>query len=253
MIFFIETIILKMHFLTMNNASILIVEDEPPIQELIRFNLENSNYSVITCDSGEEVEDIVQADKPDLILLDIMLPGINGLEICKRLQADTTSQKIPIIILSALGEESDIINGLELGASDYISKPFSPKILLARVKSALRRSNFALEKDHKTETTDNEVIKIDPVKFKVTVNDRAIKLTMSEYKILELLSCQPGRVYTRYQIVDSIHGEYHAVTDRSIDVQIVGLRKKLGQAGSYIETVRGVGYRMREDFNDVHD
>ena len=130
----------------MNNASILIVEDEPPIQELIRFNLENSNYSVITCDSGEEVEDIVQADKPDLILLDIMLPGINGLEICKRLQADATSQKIPIIILSALGEESHIINGLELGASDYISKPFSPKILLARVKSELRRSNFVVEK-----------------------------------------------------------------------------------------------------------
>ena len=119
----------------MNNASILIVEDEPPIQELIRFNLENSNYSVITCDSGEEVENIVQADKPDLILLDIMLPGINGLEICRRLQADKTSQKIPIIILSALGEDSDVINGLELGASDYISKPFEPTSSVLKLPS----------------------------------------------------------------------------------------------------------------------
>jgi len=234
------------HVPLMKKALILVVEDEPTIQELIKFNLESVQYRVITCDRGEETESLVEEHKPDLILLDIMLPGIDGLEVCKRLQINQKNKSIPIIILSALNEEVDVVTGLELGACDYISKPFSPPILLARVKSALRRSN-AIKSVEPNDMVMNHEIKIDTIKHKVKVDGHTVNLTSYEFKLLNLLLGQPGRVFTRYQIVNNVHGEDYPVTDRSVDVQIVGLRKKLGKAGNYIETVRGIGYRFRED------
>tara|TARA_E500000178_G_scaffold95303_1_gene94282 strand:- start:408 stop:1112 length:705 start_codon:yes stop_codon:yes gene_type:complete len=230
----------------MEKVKILVVEDEAPIQELLQFNLERVKYKVKVADSGEEA--LKQASKfnPDLILLDIMLPGTDGLEVCKTLKASSKTENIPIIMLTALCEEADIVTGLELGADDYITKPFSPRVLLARVKAALRRPNAAATENPEELITIHNII-IDLTRHRVTVDGNEIILTHTEFKVLKLMTTQPGRVFTRYQIVDAVHGEDYPVTDRSVDVQIVGLRKKLGEAGNYIETVRGIGYRFKED------
>lgn len=230
----------------MAKIKILVVEDEAPIQELLQFNLERSKYSVKVVDSGEEALKQAAKVQPDLILLDIMLPGADGLEVCRRLKDDPKTKRIPIIMLTALCEEADVVAGLELGADDYVTKPFSPRVLLARVKAALRR----IESDNEEPPDDNvniHGISIDTSRYKVEVNGADAVLTITEFKVLQLLAQQPGRVFTRYQIVDAVHGEDYPVTDRSVDVQIVGLRKKLGDAGQYIETVRGVGYRFKEE------
>jgi two-component system phosphate regulon response regulator PhoB len=228
----------------MEKAKILVVEDEAPIQELLQFNLERNKYRVKVVDSGEEALSMASQFMPDLILLDIMLPGADGLEVCKQLKANANTARIPIIMLTALSEEADIVSGLELGADDYVTKPFSPRVLLARVKAALRR----IEADKSTgeDIISIHGIDIDTARFKVTVDGKAITLTSTEFKVLQLMACQSGRVFTRYQIVDAVHGEDYPVTDRSVDVQIVGLRKKLGEAGQFIETVRGIGYRFKE-------
>ena len=230
----------------MEKVKILVVEDEAPIQELLQFNLERVKYKVKVADSGEEA--LKQASKfnPDLILLDIMLPGTDGLEVCKTLKASSKTENIPIIMLTALCEEADIVTGLELGADDYITKPFSPRVLLARVKAVLRRPNAAATENPEELITIHNII-IDLTRHRVTVDGNKIILTHTEFKVLKLMTTQPGRVFTRYQIVDAVHGEDYPVTDRSVDVQIVGLRKKLGEAGNYIETVRGIGYRFKED------
>ncbi len=230
----------------MEKIKILVVEDEAPIQELLQFNLERNKYRVSVVDSGEEALSVACQFLPDLILLDIMLPGADGLEVCKRLKADPKTQAIPIIMLTALCEEADIVTGLELGADDYITKPFSPRVLLARVKAALRRITAA-----QPAISDERIvvhnISIDTARHKVEVDGEDVVLTFTEFKVLQLLAQQPGRVFTRYQIVDAVHGEDYPVTDRSVDVQIVGLRKKLGTAGKMIETVRGIGYRFKEE------
>lgn len=230
----------------MKQIKILVVEDEAPIQELLQFNLERNKYQVKVVDSGEEALTVVNTFMPNLILLDIMLPGADGLEVCKRLKADPITKQIPIIMLTALCEEADIVAGLELGADDYVTKPFSPRVLLARVKAALRRGS-----DEKP-ATDSELINIhnisiDVTRHKVKVDGNDVVLTFTEFKVLQLLTKQQGRVFTRYQIVDAVHGDDYPVTDRSVDVQIVGLRKKLGSAGKHIETVRGIGYRFKEE------
>ena len=226
---------------------ILVVEDEPSIQELIRFNLEQADYEVTTCDSGDLVIEAVQNRNPDLILLDIMLPGRSGLELCSDLQQPPISPSPPIILLTALSEEENIIRGLETGACDYITKPFSPGILLARVKNALRQTNRPSSASHDVEQIRVGALCIDLHQHKATLENQALSLTLTEFKILHLLAGQPGRVFTRYQIVDQVHGEDYAVTDRSIDVQIVNLRKKMAKHGAYIETVRGIGYRFTEE------
>jgi two-component system phosphate regulon response regulator PhoB len=231
----------------MEKIKILVVEDEAPIQELLQFNLERNTYRVKVVDSGEEALNVATKFQPDLILLDIMLPGTDGLDVCKQLKATQPTAHIPIIMLTALCEEADIVAGLELGADDYITKPFSPRVLLARVKAALRR----IPADKPTEANPELIriynITIDKARHKVKVGDEEAPLTFTEFKVLQLMSSQPGRVFTRYQIVDAVHGEDYPVTDRSVDVQIVGLRKKLGDAGKFIETVRGIGYRFKED------
>ncbi|HEY5653397.1 MAG TPA: response regulator [Pontiella sp.] len=231
----------------MEKTQILIVEDEAPIQELLKFNLERNKYGVHIVDSGEKALSQTAKLNPDLILLDIMLPGADGLEVCKRLKSDPKTDHIPIIMLTALCEEADIVTGLELGADDYITKPFSPRVLLARVKAALRRSSPSESETADANTLNIHNISMDTARYKVAVDDNDISLTFTEFKVLQLLANQPGRVFTRYQIVDAVHGADYPVTDRSVDVQIVGLRKKLGEAGPFIETVRGIGYRFKEE------
>jgi two-component system alkaline phosphatase synthesis response regulator PhoP len=229
----------------MEKSKILVIEDEVPIQELLKFNLERNQYRVKVVDSGEEALKEDASFRPELILLDIMLPGADGLEVCRRLKSEAKTAHIPIIMLTALSEEADIVAGLELGADDYVTKPFSPRVLMARVKAALRRNRT--DEVAQPNVVSLHGIEIDESRFKVTVDGNDTTLTSTEFKVLHLMASQPGRVFTRYQIVDAVHGEDYPVTDRSVDVQIVGLRKKLGDAGQFIETVRGIGYRFKEE------
>ncbi len=224
---------------------ILIIEDEEDIRELVRYNLERENFSVVEAESGEDGLKEVSKKQPDLILLDLMLPGKDGMQICRELKHDKASQNIPVVMMTARGEESDIVAGLELGAEDYIVKPFSPKVLVARVKAVLRRKTSASlpAKDDMLTIFD---LRIDPRRHEVFLSENPVSLTASEFAILHFLARRPGWVFTRYQIVDAVHGEDYPVTERSVDVQVVGLRKKLGVDGEYIETVRGVGYRFKD-------
>lgn len=227
----------------MAKENILVVDDEEDILELIRYNLSKEGYQVSSVMSGEDALKQARAKNPDLLLLDLMLPGMDGLDVCRILKGENQTKRIPVIILSARGEEADIVAGLELGADDYIVKPFSPRVVSARVKSVLRRQKTEVS-DEKSIITIDE-LNINPVRHEVLLKGKLVDLTYTEFKILHFMSRQPGCVFTRYQIVDAVHGEDYPVTDRSVDVQIVGLRKKLGRFGKYIETVRGVGYRFR--------
>lgn len=228
----------------MADNKILVVDDEEDILELVRYNLAREGYRVVGAATGEQALNKAGSEPFDLIVLDLMLPGIDGLEVAKKLKSKPETRHIPIIMLTAKGEEADIVTGLELGADDYVTKPFSPRILIARVKAVLRR------KVH-DEVDDSSIIQIyeleiDPGKRKVLAKGLCVELTFTEFQILYLLARRPGWVFTRFKIVDSIRGDDYPVTDRSVDVQIVGLRKKLGPCGKYIETVRGVGYRFKE-------
>ena len=228
----------------MVKEKILIVDDEEDILELVRYNLAREGYPVDCVATGEDALKSARGKPYDLIILDLMLPGLDGLEVCKALKNDPRTVMIPIIMLTAKGEESDIVTGLELGADDYITKPFSPKVLIARIKSIFRRT--------KTAGVDTSVavrvrdLVIDPSRHEVTVKGKPVELTLTEFNILHFLALKPGRVYTRDQIINAVKGDNYFVTDRTVDVQIVGLRKKLGSAGMEIETIRGVGYRFKE-------
>lgn len=222
---------------------IVVIDDEEDIRELIRYNLSKDGFEVACAVSGEEGVALVQREKPDLVILDLMLPGIDGLEVCRRLKADPVLNTIPIVMVSARGEEPDVVSGLELGADDYVSKPFSPRVLLARVRSVLRRGRIPLPDT--AAVLSEGGLSIDPPRREVHVDDALVELTNTEFKLLHFLMRQPGMVFTRDQIVEGVHGDDYPVTDRSVDVQVVGLRKKLGAYESYIETVRGVGYRFR--------
>lgn len=228
----------------MIRSNILVIEDEEDIQELVEYNLSKNGFAVSSVNDGETGLKKIAAESPDLVLLDLMLPGLDGLEVCRRLKSDPTTQKIPVVMLTARGEEADIVAGLELGAEDYITKPFSPKVLIARVRAVLRRDRSREVDPEETVSIHN--LQIHPGRHEVLVSGKSVKLTVTEFRILHLLALRPGWVFTRYQIVDQIRGEDYPVTDRSIDVHIVALRKKLGEAGAVIETVRGVGYRMKE-------
>ncbi len=228
----------------MANEQILVIEDEQDILELILYNLTQNGFRVVGTPSGEDGLEQARRTPPALIILDIMLPGVDGLEVCRTLKNDDRTRSIPIIMVTAKGEETDIVTGLELGAEDYITKPFSPKVLVARVRTILRRVQKRESENQSRIVIHNLVI--DSGRFEVLVDNKPATLTHTEFMILHLLANRPGWVFTRYQIVNSIRGEDVIVTDRSVDVQIVGLRKKLGSAGKYIETVRGVGYRFKE-------
>jgi len=223
--------------------TILIAEDEADIRQLVSFNLERETYKTITAGDGKEALTLATSKIPDLIILDLMLPGIDGFDICRLLKNKDLTRNIPILILSAKGEESDIIKGLELGADDYVTKPFSAKVLSARVNTLLRRS-LANEEEAKDKSITFEELSIHPGKRNVKISNKTVDLTYTEFQILFLLASHPNWVYTRNQIIDEIRGDDYPVTDRSIDFQIVGLRKKLQSASRFIKTVRGVGYRF---------
>ncbi len=231
--------------MAVSKTQILIIEDEEDIRELVRYNLERENLAVTEAESGEAGLKSASQKKPDLILLDLMLPGKDGLQICRELKRNEATRDIPVVMMTAKGEESDIVTGLELGAEDYIVKPFSPKVMVARIKAVLRRKAAVPALDAE-DVLNIQGIMIHPGRHEVSVSGKAVDLTASEFGILHFLARRPGWVFTRYQIVDAVHGEDYPVTERSVDVQIVGLRKKLKKAGDAIETVRGIGYRFKD-------
>jgi len=229
----------------MSKEHVLVVEDDEDIQELIIYNLSKEGFRVTGVLSGEDALRKARSEHFDVIVLDIMLPGMDGLDVCKALKKDDKTQFVPVIMLTAKGEESDVVTGLELGADDYIVKPFSPKILIARIRTILRRKS--------AEPIDAEApvaihnVTIHPGRREVLIGKKPVELTNMEFRVLHLLASRPGWVFSRYQIVEGVRGDNYPVTDRSVDVLVVGLRKKLGDAGEYIETVRGAGYRFREE------
>ena len=228
----------------MATEHLLVVEDEEDILELLRYNLAKEGYRVTGAVSGEAALRAARSSPPDLIVLDLMLPGMDGLTVCRELKQDARTREIPIIILTAKGEEADIVAGLELGADDYVTKPFSPRVFLARLRAVLRRRQG--EPAAASDSLKIHEMTIHPGRHEVLVQGRPVDLTATEFRLLHFLARRPGWVFTRAQIVQGVQGEDYAVSDRAVDVQIVGLRKKLGAAGHYIETVRGVGYRLKE-------
>ena len=228
----------------MTQPRILVVDDEPDLLELVSFNLRKHGYDTRCVTSGEAAIEAVQQDPPDAIVLDLMLPGVDGLEVCRQIKGDSATRHVPILMLTAKGEERDVVAGLEQGADDYIAKPFSPRVLIARVKAVLRRKT-AGPADATTVLKSGPLV-IHPGRHEVTVADEKVNLTFTEFGILHFLARRPGWVFTRGKIVDGVQGQDVAVTDRSVDVHIVALRKKLGEAGELIETVRGVGYRFKD-------
>ena len=229
----------------MTKETILIVDDEEDIIELIKYNLKTEGYSILTAQTGEQAIKIAKQSRPDLMVLDLMLPGMDGFEVTRYLRSNEDTRDMPIVILTAKGEESDIITGLELGANDYISKPFSPKVLTARIRAILRRRKKESEIVSQKIRQEGDLI-IDPTRHVITLEGTVLDLTLSEFDLLSFLAEKKGWVFTRGQIVDAIRGENYAVTERSVDVVIVGLRKKLKHYAEIIETVRGVGYRFKE-------
>ncbi len=229
----------------MASQEILVVEDETDIQELVRYNLDKEGYAVRCMTSGEEALRALRSSPPDLVLLDLMLPGISGLDVCRSIKSNPATRHVPVVILTAKGEEVDIVSGLELGADDYVTKPFSPRVLLARIRAVLRRGE-ANKRSSEDEQVKIHDLLIHPGRHEVLRNGEPVPLSPTEFRVLHFLANQPGWVFTRYQIADAIHGGDAIVTDRSIDVHIANLRKKLGQAGRYVETVHGVGYRFKD-------
>jgi two-component system alkaline phosphatase synthesis response regulator PhoP len=229
--------------MAVTTKTILVVDDEEDVLELVKYNLEKNGYRVTTASTGEEAINKARSILPNLVLLDLMLPGIDGLEVCKQLKSNPKTEHVPVIMLTAKGEESDVVVGLEVGADDYITKPFSPKVLIARIRRILHRS-IAQQRD--SFPVKIHEINIDPSRHEVLVKGKRTDLTYTEFKILYALARRPGIVFTRYQIVDAVHGNDYLVTERAVDVQIVSLRRKLGPCGKYIETVRGIGYRFKD-------
>ncbi len=229
----------------MSKKLITLIEDEPDIQEIIAYNLKREGYQVHAALNGEEGLVLIAQKKPDLILLDLMLPGIDGIEVCRRIHAEESTREVPIIMVSAKGEEADVVLGLGLGADDYIAKPFSPRELIARVQAVLRRS---LKTEHTSakENITRDSLLIEPSKHKVSVDGSEIIFTASEFKLLTVLAASPGRVFTREQLINQSLGENVVVVDRNIDVHIRAIRKKLGEAHNFIETIRGIGYRFKD-------
>lgn len=225
-------------------ATVLVIEDEEDIRELIRYNLEREGFRVIEAASGEEALPLVRSRAPDLILLDLMLPGIQGLEVCRRIRGREETAAIPLIMVTARGEEPDVVAGLELGADDFVPKPFSPRELVARIRSVLRRGARAAHAA--TPVRRVGPLEIDTARHEVRAGGEPLQLTLAEFRLLAALAGSPGRVYTRAQLVREITGgEYHIV-ERNVDVHVRALRKKLGDAGGLIGTVRGVGYKIED-------
>ena len=224
---------------------ILVVEDDPGLQELLLFNLEKDGWDVTLADSGETALLKVVDLLPDMIILDLMLPGMNGKQVCQQMRRYPKTSTIPNSLISALGQDEDVVAGLDMRADDYLIKPFSPDVLRARIEAVLRRCENAGRDEGPVPISINN-LDIDPLCFTVKVDGESVVLTHTDFLVLQLLAGEPGRVFTRRQIIDAAHETDVSISERSVDVQIVGLRRKIGSAGRYIETVRGVGYRMKE-------
>ena len=228
----------------MAKEKILVIEDESDIAEIMQYNLAREGYRVSVLSDGDDAFDHVLAESPDLVLLDLMLPGSDGLDLCRRFKQDPVTRSVPVIMVTAKGEESDVILGLGMGADDYVRKPFSPKELVARVRAVLRRGQLRVEANNRERIVRGGVT-IDSVRHQVTLDGSDVPFTATEFRLLHFLAAHPGRTFTRDQLLSRVIGEAAAVTDRNIDVHVRVLRKKLGAYRDLIETVRGVGYRMR--------
>jgi len=226
--------------------TVLVVDDEQHIIELIEFNLRKEGYTVVTVQSGESALEAAVDSAPSLIVLDLMLPGIDGLTVCRKLKADPDTASIPIIMLTARSDDADVVTGLELGADDYLTKPFSPRVLVARIRAVLRRRGES-ETDSGSGTARVGALSIDRERREAECAGVELRLSTTEFEILWLLATHPGIVFTRTRIIDAVRGEDYAITERAVDVQILGLRRRLGEYGKAIETVRGVGYRLSRD------
>jgi two-component system phosphate regulon response regulator PhoB len=231
--------------------SLLVVEDEYDLLEMLRYNLIRHGFRVSCAQNGEEaLRQLKAGERPDLVLLDLMLPGMDGLELCRLIKGRPETSDISVVMLTAKSEETDVVAGLELGADDYIAKPFGMRLLVARIRAVLRRNSK--ERAEAEAEADPEVIQVDDLvidaaRHEVKLQGELLALTPTEFRLLALLASKPGRVFSRPQIIEAIHGQHVAVTDRSVDVQVLHLRRKLKQAGSKIEAVRGVGYRFRDE------
>ena len=224
---------------------VLVVDDEDDLLELVRYNLAKDGYDVECVGSGEQALQSARTNPPDLVVLDLMLPAVDGLEVCRRLKTDPKTRDILIVMLTAKGEEADMVAGLERGADDYIAKPFSPRVLSARVRALLRRDESRRLEERET-TIDVHELSIHPGRHEATLVGHLLELTYTEFALLTFLAKRPGWAFSRAQIVDAVKGADYPVTERSVDVQVAGLRRKMGDHGHYIETVRGVGYRFRK-------
>lgn len=236
------------YFVTMiDDTTILVVEDEPDIQELMRYHLEKEGFSTVAAANGREALHIIETGNIDLVLLDLMLPGVSGMDVLKTVRFSWDKKNLPIIIVSARTDELDVITGLELGADNYLAKPFSPKVLVANVKALLRRAGTATPGE---EEQDQELsvgpLRMDPLRHEASWGGSDLNLTASEFSLLHLLASSPGRVYTRNQIITGMRGNDYPVTERSIDVQVAALRRKMGEGGSVIKTVWGIGYTLQD-------
>ena len=232
----------------MAHEYVMIVEDDRDIGEMIAYNLQKEGYTTRIAETGKAVFNRIPEEKPDLILLDLMLPGEDGLEICRRLKQGEGTRDIPLIMVTAKSEDMDVVTGLEMGADDYITKPFSPRILVARIKACIRRVYQRERVNGQTEIKHGNLA-INLKKHEVRCSNEPITLSATEFRLLAFMSGNPGWVLSRNQIIAAIKGENHHVTDRSVDVLIFGLRKKLGSCGNLIETVRGIGYRMQDQLD----
>ena len=229
----------------MARQTVLVVDDEADILELLDYNLSRQGYAVVRAADGEEALAAARRQRPDLIVLDLMLPRLDGLSVCRALKGDAGLKAVPIVMLTARGEEADIVTGLELGADDYVTKPFSPRVLLARLKAVLRRRAVGGDVDEAA-PLKRGALEIRPARREALAAGKPVELTRTEFGILNFLARRPGLVFTRSQIVAAVQGDDVVVTDRSVDVHVVSLRRKLGPCGDFIETVRGVGYRFKD-------
>ncbi len=228
----------------MARGRILVIDDEKDLIELVRYNLEKEGYAVRSAQDGESGLAAAKKDLPDLILVDLMLPGIDGLDVCRALRSDDRTARIPVIMLTAKSDESDRVLGLELGADDYVTKPFSPRELLARIKAVMRRSSSA---QPASDLIRRGTLTIDMTRRTVTCAGEPILLTATEFRLLHYFASHSGHVFSRAQLIDGAMGRDVSVEERTIDVHITGLRRKLGNCGDWIETVRGFGYRFRDE------
>jgi two-component system phosphate regulon response regulator PhoB len=228
----------------MRKKTVLVIDDEKDLIELVRYNLEKEGFEVQGALNGESGLAVAMQKMPDVVLVDLMLPGIDGLEVCRRLRSNTRTAAIPLIMLTAKTAESDRVVGLELGADDYVTKPFSPRELTARVRALLRRVS---KYPGSLELIRRGDLVVDPVKHEVKCGDDAVALTATEFRLLQFLAAHAGRVFSRSELIDHALGQDVEVLDRTIDVHVMALRKKLGRHGDYIETIRGFGYRFKAD------